>query len=275
MKLDAHCSMAQGFDKVLLADMRDDWTVVPTMRNLWAFDWVCGKCGKRYYQGPTPAGCVDCDNTTDFRRDIQWIAKPNPQSNSYTFDPTPHFQYFKEWNSRPEGKGDITPTMSLQGSCFMMTKAKWFELDICDESWGSWGSQGGEVACKTWLSGGQVMVNHKTYYAHLFRTSGGDFGFPYAISGRQIESAKNTWRDALYNNKFPHQIYPSSWLINKFAPVPGWHDESGKDSLARITEAGATFINLRPESFGVLGIVEPVPLPMADHTTSMSVDGRR
>src|ERR1017187_4694167 len=54
MKLDAHCSMSEGFDVVLMADIQDNWTVAPTMRNLWAFDWKCFDCGLRTYQGPTP-----------------------------------------------------------------------------------------------------------------------------------------------------------------------------------------------------------------------------
>lgn len=229
MKVDAHCSFAQGFDKVLLADMQDNWTVVPTMRNLWAFDWKCRKCGKRTYQGPTPIKCSNCgcEDKENFVRKMIWKAKENPQSNSYRFDSEPHFQYFKEYEHRPEYKEQLektglTETMSLQGSCFMLTKEKWFELNICDESFGSWGSQGIEVACKTWLSGGKVMVNHKTYYGHMFRTQGGDFGFPYPISGKQVEAAKKTARDLFLNNKWDKQIYPLAWLIKKFWPVPGW-----------------------------------------------------
>jgi len=57
----------------------------------------------------------------------------------------------------------------------MLTREKYWELNICDESLGSWGSQGIEVACKTWLSGGKCLVNHSTWYAHMFRTQGGDF----------------------------------------------------------------------------------------------------
>jgi glycosyltransferase involved in cell wall biosynthesis len=221
MKLDAHCSMAQGFDKVLLADMQDDWTVVPTMRNLHAFDWVCLN-GHRRYQGPSGV-CTTCGEPTTM--DLVWIAKSNPQSNSYCFDTTPHFQYFREWNKRLEGKGDLTETMSLQGSCFMMTKERYFSLNICDESIGSWGSQGIEVSIKSWLSGGQVMVNHKTYYAHMFRTQGGDFGFPYPLSGRQVEEAKTKMRSIIYNDGFPGQIKPLFWLIEHFWPVSFWKDE--------------------------------------------------
>lgn len=218
MKLDAHCAMAQGFDKVMLADMRDDWTIVPIMRNLWAFSWVCAN-GHERYQSPS-GSCKECGAPTTI--DIRWIAKDRVQSTSYCFDPEPHFQYFREFAKRPEGQGDITPTMSLQGSCFVMTKERWFAMNVCDESWGSWGSQGIEVAVKTWLSGGAVMCNHKTWYAHLFRTQGGDFGFPYTLPGSQVEHAKGKARELFQG--FPEQIHPLSWLVKKFWPVPGWSD---------------------------------------------------
>src|SRR3990167_8274361 len=162
MKVDAHCAFDQGFDVKLMADMQPDWTMVPTMRNLHAFDWVCPN-GHRRYQSPS-GPCAECGEET--QRDVVWISKPSPQSKSYCFDSTPHFQYFAEFNKRPEGKGDLTETMSLQGSCWMLTKDKYFELGVCDESFGSWGSHGIEVAVKTWLSGGSVIVNHKTFYAH-------------------------------------------------------------------------------------------------------------
>lgn len=230
MKVDAHCSFDQGFDIKLMADMNDNYTVVPTMRNLWAFDWKCPKCGMRTYQGITPTKCENekCDGTI-FNRKIIWKAKESPQSNSYCFDREPHFQYFKDFEKRPEYKEQLeatglTETMSLQGSCFMLTKEKWFDLNICDEEFGSWGSQGIEVAVKTWLSGGRVIVNHKTYYAHMFRTKGGDFGFPYNLSGKQVEYAKKRAHDIFIENKLDKQIYPLSWLIKKFWPVPGWNE---------------------------------------------------
>jgi len=120
----------------------------------------------------------------------------------------------------------ITETMSLQGSCFMLTREKYWELNICGEELGNWGNQGIEVACKTWLSGGRVMCNHNTWYAHLFRTQGGDFGFPYPISGRETQRTKANVKNLLWNNKFDKQIHPVSWLIDKFYPVQGWSDEA-------------------------------------------------
>ena len=227
MKCDAHCAFDKGFDVKMLAEMHDDWTMVPTMKNLHAFDWVCPD-GHRRYQGPSgpcearlPDGQVCKKETT---RDILWFAKPSPNSTSYCFDSTPHFQYFRDYSKRPEAQGEIVETMSLQGSCFMLTRDKYWELNICDEEFGSWGSQGIEVAVKTWLSGGRVMVNKKTWYAHMFRTQGGDFGFPYPIRGSDQEKAKSFAKDLFFNDKWPLQKKPLSWLIEKFWPVPGWTD---------------------------------------------------
>lgn len=229
MKVDAHCSFDKGFDRKMIEFFKeygDNITAVPVMRNLHAFDWKCYHCGWKRYQSPTPDKCPDCGRTDKIRRKRVWVAKTNPQSTSYCFDAEPHFQYFEEYKSRPEYKEGkirgVTSTMSLQGSCFMLTKEKYFELNICDESLGSWGNQGIEVALKTWLSGGLVLVNHKTWYAHLFRTQGGDFGFPYPQSGRQVAKCKEKVKDLFWNNKYEKQIRSLKWLLNQFWPVRGW-----------------------------------------------------
>ena len=220
MKVDAHCSFDKGFDRKLIEDMDDNWTVVPAMKNLHVFDWVCETCGKRKYQGPTPTKCWEknCDGKK-FKRDVVWYAKPSPLSTSYRFNKQLEFKYFSEYKSKQIG--DIVDTMSLQGSCFMLTRKKYWELNICDESWGSWGGQGSEVALKTWLSGGEVKVNKKTWYAHLFRTQGGDFSFPYPNPGKEQKKAKNTLRNIFLNDKWYKAKYKLEWLINKFNP-PEW-----------------------------------------------------
>lgn len=231
MKVDAHCAFDEGFDIKLMADMQDDWTVVPIMRNLHAFDWVC-EDGHRRYQGPS-GECKECGKPTT--KEVVWYPKPSPQSTSYCFDSEPHFQYFGDYKKKQIG--DIVETMSLQGSCFMLTREKYWGLDICSEQFGSWGSQGIEVAVKTWLSGGKVLCNKKTWYAHMFRTQGGDFSFPYPQSGKDVSKAKQHAKELFFNNKWEKQIYPLSWLVDRFWPVPGW---SEKD-LAHIRELGSIF----------------------------------
>lgn len=232
-KMDAHCAIAEGWDSEMIKTMEevgDKVTLVSIMRNLWAFDWKCYRCGKRTYQGPTPKKCIQCGDSRYMRRKILWIGKHNPQSTSYCFDSKPHFQYFEEWKHRPQyikdkEKKGLTETMSLQGSCFMCTREKYWELGLCDESLGSWGNQGIEVACKTWLSGGKVLVDHNTWYAHMFRTQGGDFGFPYEQHGKHVEETKKKVKNLFWEKKWNKQIKPLSWLIRKFSPVPGWTEE--------------------------------------------------
>lgn len=233
MKLDAHCSWDEGYDLKMLEAFKetgDNVTMVGIMRNLWAYDWKCYHCGWKKYQGPTPQRCDQCGKTDKMRRKMLWIGKKNPQSTSFSFDSEPHFQYFEDWKHRPQYIKDkaekgLTETMSLQGSCFMCTRDKYWELNLCDESFGSWGNQGIEVACKTWLSGGRVLCNHKTWYAHMFRTQGGDFSFPYDQSGRGVEKTKKKVWEYFFNGKFKEQIHPVSWLVEKFWPVNGWSEE--------------------------------------------------
>lgn len=247
MKADAHLAFDEGFDVKLMAAIEDDMTIVPMMRNLHAFDWVCvgsiprsGEhfmqepemndrgCGFRKYQAPTPEKCEKCGGNME--RQLMWIAKDSPRSTSFTFDKTMHFQYFSQFKKRPEGQGELTETMSLQGSCFMLTRKKYWELNICDETFGSWGQQGVEVACKTWFSGGRVMCLQSTWYAHMFRTQGGDFSFPYKQSQRQIDKAREysrkQFKDGGWDKTIPGRGL--DWLLKKFYPVPYWHDDEAK-----------------------------------------------
>lgn len=217
-KTDAHCAFDEGFDVKLMNDMQDDWTMVPIMKNLHAFDWVCTD-GHARYQSPS-GNCTECGKPTTMN--VIWYAKPNPASKFYRFDKDLHFQYWREYKKRPQAKGDIAETMTIQGSFFLMTRDKYWDLEICDEQHGSWGQQGVEVACKTWLSGGRVVVNKKTWYAHMFRTQGADFGFPY--ENDSIDQARAYSKDLWLNNKWPKAKYDLKWLLDKFAPVPDWHE---------------------------------------------------
>lgn len=223
MKADAHTAWDEGFDVKMIEMFEkegDNIVGVPTMRNLHAFDWLC-KNGHRRYQSPSGV-CKECGEPTI--KDVVWNPKPNPQSTSYCFDPEPHFQYFNDYKAKQVG--DYVETMSLQGSAFMLTREKYWELNICDESFGSWGSQGIEVAVKMWTSGGRVLVNKKTWYAHLFRTQGGDFSFPYKLNQSDVNKAKSLAKARFLGNSWgDKQIYPISWLIEKFSPVYKWTEK--------------------------------------------------
>lgn len=227
-KVDSHCSFDKDFGTKMLDFFKehgDHIVAVPVMRNLHAFDWVCSD-GHRRYQSPSGV-CKECGKPTE--KEIMWIGKPRPESTSYCFDTEPHFQYFNEYKRTPEYKAtaekSYNETMSLQGSFFMATRHNYWKYELCDEQAGSWGNQGLEIACAAWLSGLRVLCNHKTWYAHMFRTQGGDFGFPYEQPGRAVESTKNYIKDKYWNKKHKQQIYPVSWLVEKFKPSQ-WTQEN-------------------------------------------------
>ena len=212
MKCDAHCSFGQGFDVKLMAHFEDDWTVVPEMRNLHAFDWKCAKCGNRTYQGPEPEVCQECGSRDGFEMVIVWKPRSNTRQRHMRFDSDLHFQYWRKYKERA-GKGPMVETMSLLGACWMMTRDRYWELGGMDERHGSWGQMGTELACKSWLSGGKLLCNRTTWFAHLFRTQKG-FGFPYPLSGKQVRKAREHSRWLWEGGNWEKAKYPLSWLVH-------------------------------------------------------------
>ncbi len=230
MKLDAHCSVAEGFDVELVkaaAEVGEDATQIPAQFNLHAFDWVCDSCQKtRIYQGPTPKECP-CGNPA-FRRDMIWQPRKSRLTTAWRFDSDLHFQYWREYQRRPEAQCDLPETMSCLGACFFMSRERYWQLGGMDEEHGSWGQMGTEVGCKSWLSGGRMVTNRRTWFAHMFRTQGGDFGFPFPFSRADVERARKRSRDLWIGGSWPGQVRPLSWLIEHFAPVPDWPGEEEK-----------------------------------------------
>lgn len=216
MKVDAHCSFDEGFDVKMLEAFKetgDNVAMAPAMRNLHVYDWKCYKCGARTYQDKGDICPIDGEK---MRKKILWKPRKGTWNSSYCFDPEPHFQYFNAYKAKQVG--DIVETMSLQGSAWMVSRDRYWKLNLCDEEFGSWGSQGIEIACKFWLSGGRVLVNKRTWYAHCFRTKA-VFGFPYQLSGKQVQGARQRAKELFFNKKWPLAVHPLSWLVEKFWPI--------------------------------------------------------
>jgi len=249
MKADAHCAFDKGFDVKLMADCKYDWTVVPRMHNLHAFNWKCELCGNETYQGPEPKKCEKCGKCcidTMFERKIIWQRRENRKSDYMWFNKDLKFSYFdrshlKEYGNdisalkhkyahsrRDWAKGKITDQMCAIGACWMMHRKRYWELDGVDEAHGSWGQMGVEIAMKSWLSGGRQVVNKNTWFAHMFRTQGGDFGFPYPLRGKEVQNARKYSQKLWKGNLWPKAIRPLSWLIDHFSPLPGWDEELKK-----------------------------------------------
>ncbi len=230
MKLDAHCAVDEGFDAKLIADWKPGMTIIPAQYSLHAFDWMCADCGSRTYQR-MPPGCDNC-KSTNVTMDIIWKRRERHVTYSWRFDKNLQFQYWNHHSRRDRRvrTNKIIETMSFIGACMFLEREKFWELGGMDEAHGSWGQFGTEWACKTWLSGGQLVTTKNTWFAHMFRTGNfsrdGRSTWPYPISQKQIDRARDYSRDFWLNDKWPKAIHPLSWLINKFAPIPDWHENA-------------------------------------------------
>jgi hypothetical protein len=58
----------------------------------------------------------------------------------------------------------------------------------------------------------------------MFRTKNKGFSFPYHITGNQQQKAREYSQDLWLNNKWHKQKHDLEWLVERFKPVPGWHD---------------------------------------------------
>lgn len=230
MKLDAHCAVAHDLDKTLLtADLEEGVMQVPAQYNLHAFNWVCPK-GHSRYQGKS-GPCEECGEPTT--REIVWQRRRRgPKTTAWRFDTDLHFQYWPEWQRHPEFQKQMpyTETMSLLGACWFMSRDQFFKIGCLDEEHGSWGQMGTELACKQWLSGSRVVCNQNTWYAHMFRTQGGDFGFPYDISKRQTDAARAHSRKLWFENTWPGAKKQLRWLVERWPePHPVWRNYEWQD----------------------------------------------
>lgn len=252
-KLDAHCVVGPEFDARLLADMEPDWTVVPGQFNLHVSDWKCKKCGWTQDHGVKPQQCGKCKSK--FIKQVKvWKPRDGQEgrrrtyTHNWRFDSTLTFQYWGEGAAdkdycdrhkipyRSHMDRPVHDIMCLLGACWAIKRDRYFDLNICDEAFGSWGNQGVEVACKSWLSGGRLVVNQATWFAHFFRVGG--INFPYEGGGRKeraVARSKELW----LQNKWEKQTRPLQWLIDHFAPVPDWGDDN--KVAQQVKAAGAEF----------------------------------
>lgn len=190
MKLDAHCSVGQGFDRILIESHQDDWTQVPRMHNLDIETWQ-PKLHKR-----TDLMYIGCDEGRMLRAEY--------------------------YSKQPDTDKELDETMCCMGPGWFIGKDRFWQQGGCDEGHGSWGQMGVEVALKAWLSGGALMVNKRTWFAHWFRGGGGP-GFPYPIGGKEVDAARQYSRDLWLGDKWPGAVRPLRWLIERFNP-PGWEN---------------------------------------------------
>jgi glycosyltransferase involved in cell wall biosynthesis len=211
MKLDGHCALAEGYDEVLKADCEDNWVVVPRRYSLDAEKWE-----KR--RGKRPI-------------DYQYLSYPDNQGDRG--GPGLHGRTWEEKNRDPELlKKPIDDLMTAQGSGWFMKRDYYHWLELEDvENYGTFGSEFQEIGFKVWLSGGRVVRNKKTWYAHLHKGRKYGRGWPLGKDDADKAVAKaNTW---LHDQSgWAKRTLPFESMIRKFWPVPGWPEDASTWAVA-------------------------------------------
>lgn len=206
--LDEQCDLDQGYDVKLTADCEDDWVVIPRRQRLAPDNWQ-----------------LTTEAEGDKRPPIDYMYVEYPYVKPY--DKTQGL-HGAEWK-RPE-RADIliddTPTM--QGSCYFMKRSYWDKLfpnGLDDTHYGPFTQEAQEVSLTAWLSGGRVVVNKKTWYAHWHKgRAGKGYGFSnaqYKKHCEQMEKGRLYCIDYWLNTK--DFKYDWDWFVTeKFPDMPGW-----------------------------------------------------
>lgn len=207
MKSDAHCMFDEGFDIKLKADRPfyeheigcDNWIVIPRRNRLDAENWC-----------------------------LQELEKP-PIDYEYLSSPADAGVKGNKWDQRTRERMDvpIDETMSFQGSCWFMTKNHYVNrLEFMrTEGYGDFVREAQEIGLKTFLSGGRVYTNKKTWYAHLHK--GRTYGRMYFLNARVVDAGNKYCDDFWFNNRWEGAKYDLAWLIERFGgeKVPTWTQE--------------------------------------------------
>lgn len=203
MKIDAHCMVDQGFDVKLAADCSENTVVIPRRKRLDADNWRLLDAQKQ----DVDYEFLSCPATSSDWRGDGLRGRP--------------------WNQRSAERINrneylIDETMSFQGSCWIMRRAYFDFLDLMDDThYASFGGEAQEIGLKAWLSGGRVLTNKKTWYAHLHK--GREHGRGYYVAKKEKErSRKFVHRWFSNSSGWTKQTLPLSWLVKRFSPVPSW-----------------------------------------------------
>lgn len=201
LKSDGHCLFAEGYDVALKADCDDNWIVIPRRYSLDAENW------KTKEKTPIDYHYLSCP---------LWAKR---EHGDYSMHGIP-------WNERSRERRnlheyDIDETPSFQGSSWFMHRKHWDWLGgMHEEGYGTFSQEPQEIGNKTWLGGGKVVVNKKTWYAHLHK--GKQYGRGYFISSREVAGGHEYSAHYWMNNQWLSRIHDIEWLVDRFKPMPTW-----------------------------------------------------
>ncbi len=198
-KLDAHCSVAPGFDETLAADMEDNWVVMPRFYVLDGKTWEWQD--ERFYD--YFALCCPFTDRRGFRFKAggHWPERTAERLNGPAIDETPQIH----------GSGWF-----IGRDYFLNCLGGFPTTDPFGHA-----QEPPYLGLKTWLGpwGGKVMVNKKTWYAHLHqdnKTRG------YHMGHSAEEATYRQVAEYWMGDQWEGRLHDMAWFLEKFEPMPTW-----------------------------------------------------
>jgi len=198
MKTDDHCMFGQGFDRILIENHKyPNWIQIPRRYALDPENWKI-------------------EERTDNKYPIDYMYIDFPRKGKEHDDG----MHGVPWKRDRTAEIDETP--SMQGSCYFMLKKYFTDFlhGFSEVGYGQFAQESQELGFKSWLGGGALVVNKKTWYAHLHK--GSRYGRMYKMPGGTVE-ASNWSAEHWLNDREPNMIHKFEWFIDvKFPDMPSW-----------------------------------------------------
>ena len=205
MKCDDHIMFDKGFDKVLIDNhLEDNWVQIPRRYALNAEEWKI-------------------EERTDNKYPIDYMYIDFPLKGKAHDDG----MHGVPWKRPERDHLEIDDTPSMQGSCYFMTKNHFVNFlgGMSEVGYGQFSQEAQEIGFKTTLGGGRLVVNKKTWYAHLYK--GKRYGRFYNVGNfNQYTKEASEWSAEYWlNNRWEKRVHDFAWFINELHPgMPKWPD---------------------------------------------------
>lgn len=199
-KLDAHCSVARGFDEALCYGVQDNWVVTPRFYVLDGATWEWQD--ERFY-------------------DYFYLCCPFTDKRGFRFKAGGHWPERTAERLKSYPLYDDTPQM--HGSGWFVNR-EFFLHEIGGfptvDPFGH-AQEPPYLGLKAWLGpwGGALKVNKSTWYAHLHQ-QGDKRG--YSMSRQQERASYDYHANYWMGNEWAGRAHDMDWFIEKFMPMPTW-----------------------------------------------------
>lgn len=211
MKVDAHCMFGEGFDEELQKENRCEygWIAIPSRWSLNAEKWSRNYGPIEYEYVTYP---YEPDNQFgDGLHGKKWLGE---SGRSKSRRPSEYF-----WMERAKADIKIDDIQTWQGSCWFTQKQWFYDIGGMDLQFTNIHQEAQELGFKAWLSGGRLIINKHTWYAHWHKPSN-QRGYRLSRRAMRETQSRSTWY--WMNDKWPGQTRKMEWYIDKFWPIPGW-----------------------------------------------------